>query len=299
MKRKYGFVAFLLAGILLAGMALTGLYVREDERFHLRSAEDNKLTIVTSFYPMYILTLNIIGDSEHVTLTNLSEPKTGCLHDYQLTPEDMKLLSTADVFIVNGGGIESFLSEVAESYPDLLIINACENLELLNAHAWMSVSEYMVQVQTVAEQLIDADVAHAEVYSENAKRYLDQLVALKSEVKELKELTEGSNIISFHEAYEYVAEDLGINICGTLDLDEERQVSAGEIADIITVIRENDIKVVLAEELYGKEIGNTIETETGTQVYYINTLVRGEYQADSYLTGMQENIHILKEAFAQ
>lgn len=58
---------------------------------------------------MYIAAENIVGDAEGVTLTNLSEPQTGCMHDYQLTPEDMKLLSRADVFIVNGGGIENFV----------------------------------------------------------------------------------------------------------------------------------------------------------------------------------------------
>ena len=42
----------------------------------------------------------------------------------------MKLLSKADVFIVNGGGIESFLSDVAESYPDLKIVQACDGIDL-------------------------------------------------------------------------------------------------------------------------------------------------------------------------
>ena len=66
---------------------------------------DDMLTVVTSFYPMYIATLNIVDGVEGVRLENLSEPQTGCLHDFQLTPEDMKLLSTADVFVINGGGI--------------------------------------------------------------------------------------------------------------------------------------------------------------------------------------------------
>ena len=73
---------------------------------------DDMLTVVTSFYPMYIATLNIVDGVNGVRLENLSEPQTGCLHDFQLTPEDMKLLSTADVFVINGGGIESFMSDV-------------------------------------------------------------------------------------------------------------------------------------------------------------------------------------------
>lgn len=52
---------------------------------------DDMLTVVTSFYPMYIATLNIVDGVNGVRLENLSEPQTGCLHDFQLTPEDMKL----------------------------------------------------------------------------------------------------------------------------------------------------------------------------------------------------------------
>ena len=65
-------------------------------------------------------------------LENLSEPQTGCLHDFQLTPEDMKLLSTADVFVINGGGIESFMSDVAKAYPKLDVVEACEDVALLS-----------------------------------------------------------------------------------------------------------------------------------------------------------------------
>ena len=93
---------------------------------------DDMLTVVTSFYPMYIATLNIVDGVEGVRLENLSEPQTGCLHDFQLTPEDMKLLSTADVFVINGGGIESFMSDVAKAYPKLDVVEACEDVVLLS-----------------------------------------------------------------------------------------------------------------------------------------------------------------------
>ena len=93
---------------------------------------DDMLTVVTSFYPMYIATLNIVDGVKGVRLENLSEPQTGCLHDFQLTPEDMKLLSTADVFVINGGGIESFMSDVAKAYPKLDVVEACEDVVLLS-----------------------------------------------------------------------------------------------------------------------------------------------------------------------
>mgnify|MGYP000795115505 CR=1 FL=1 len=95
---------------------------------------DDMLTVVTSFYPMYIAALNIVDGVEGVRLENLSEPQTGCLHDFQLTPEDMKLLSTADVFVINGGGIESFMSDVAKAYPKLDVVDIKALSELAHSH---------------------------------------------------------------------------------------------------------------------------------------------------------------------
>lgn len=294
-KNKYVFVALMLAAILAASAGMTGFYVHHQET----AQEEHDLVVVTSFYPMYIAAENIIGDCQGVKLQNLSEPQTGCLHDYQLTAEDMKLLSTADVFIVNGGGIESFLTDVVSQYPDLKIINACENLELMddNAHAWMSMEDYKVQIETIRDGLILADPGHEAVYRENEAAYAGQVQELEEEAGQLKEMLAGHPVILFHEAYEYVADEYGLTVAGVMDLDEERQVSAGEVADILSAIEENQVSVILAEELYGRDMGEMMEAQTDVTVVYLDTLTRGDYEADSYLEGMKTNIALLKEAF--
>lgn len=272
---------------------------------------DDMLTVVTSFYPMYIAALNIVDGVEGVRLENLSEPQTGCLHDFQLTPEDMKLLSTADVFVINGGGIESFMSDVAKAYPKLDVVEACEDVALLseddadsdhgdeNAHAWMSVPRYRTMVQTIASRLAEKDAKHADEYYANAKAYDAKLAVLEEKINSIKSLTNGQNIIIFHEAYAYVADDFSMNACYLLDLDEERSVSAGEIKQVIGAIKDDGVSVILAEELYGKSMGDTVSRETDVHVIYIDPLNRGEYDKDSYLDGMEHNIELIKEAFTK
>lgn len=295
MKKKYVFVTVMLAVLLLLGVGLTWIYVN-----HAEEKEADQYTVVTSFYPMYIAALNVVGDNDRIRLENLSEPQTGCLHDYQLTPADMQLLSTADAFVVNGGGIESFLEEAAEQYPKLTIINASGQVDLIedNAHAWMNIEDYMTQVKTIAGELSAADPADAEKFSENADAYLDKLSSLKEEADAIKPLMEGKEIVIFHEAYEYVAEEYGMQVSYVMDLDEERQVSAGEVADVVRAVQDGGVQVILAEELYGKDMGDTVESETDAKVCYLDTLVRGDYDAGSYLDAMQQNINLLKEVFS-
>ena len=305
---------------------------------------DDMLTVVTSFYPMYIAALNIVDGVEGVRLENLSEPQTGCLHDFQLTPEDMKLLSTADVFVINGGGIESLVCDVVEACEDVVLLSEDDadsdhdhdhdadaesdsdhdhdheadtesdsdheaDIESdsthehdhgdENAHAWMSVPRYRTMVQTIASRLAEKDAKHADEYYANAKAYDAQLAVLEEKINSIKSLTNGQNIIIFHEAYAYVADDFSMNACYLLDLDEERSVSAGEIKQVIGAIKDDGVSVILAEELYGKSMGDTVSRETDVHVIYIDPLNRGEYDKDSYLYGMEHNIELIKEAFTK
>ncbi len=384
MKNKCKFVGIMFLCILIvctlavmayehtAGMkgAAGGVSDASDSAKNTDEADD-MLTVVTSFYPMYIAALNIVDGVEGVRLENLSEPQTGCLHDFQLTPEDMKLLSTADVFVINGGGIESFMSDVAKAYPKLDVVEACEDVALLseddadsdhdhdheadtesdsdhdhdhdadaesdsdhdhdhdadaesdsdhdhdhdadaesdsahdhdhgdeNAHAWMSVPRYRTMVQTIASRLAEKDAKHADEYYANAKAYDAKLAVLEEKINSIKSLTNGQNIIIFHEAYAYVADDFSMNACYLLDLDEERSVSAGEIKQVIGAIKDDGVSVILAEELYGKSMGDTVSRETDVHAIYIDPLNRGEYDKDSYLDGMEHNIELIKEAFTK
>ena len=299
MKKKYVFVFFTLLVITLAGMGMTSLYaMREDSR-----EQSGELSVVTSFYPMYIAAMNVVGDLDGVKLTNLSEPQMGCLHDFQLTPEDMKLLSTADVFVINGGGIESFIEKVASSYPSLKIVEACNGIPLLqeedeeNAHAWMSIGLYEQQVENIAKGLAAADPSHEQQYESNAKEYCRKLEDLRERQQAVCEVAKGQNVILFHEAYAYVAKDYGMNVSYVLDLDEERQVSAGEVSDLLSAVQKDHVKYILAEKRYGQSMGNTIEKESDAEVIYLDPLNRGDYDKDRYLKGMSENIGLLEQYF--
>ena len=115
MKLKVLFVALLIC--------LTGC-----SRTNNQNTDD--FNIVTSFYPIYVFTKNITRDIPGVTVTNMSSNHDGCLHDYSLTTTDMKSLSNADAFIINGAGLEEFLEKAYEANPSINIIDSSENIKL-------------------------------------------------------------------------------------------------------------------------------------------------------------------------
>ena len=301
MKRnKYRFVCCMLLAIALA----SGIFTKAYLYFEKAGKEEGGIRVVTSFYPVYIAAENVAGNCQGVILENLSEPQTGCMHDYQLTPQDMILLSKADLFLINGGGIEGFLAEVGEAYPELEVRTAAEGISLMedneNAHGWMDTRIYAERVENIADFLSEADPAHRDIYQENASRYCAEIEELTSQIEAVKsQLAESNDVVIFHEAYEYTAEQYGLHTVYCLDLDEERQVSAGEVADLLKEMEENQVSLVLAEELYGKDMGETVKQETGCQICYLDTLVRGDYDPDSYLEAMQKNIDFMRQALEE
>ncbi|HHX11509.1 MAG TPA: zinc ABC transporter substrate-binding protein, partial [Clostridiales bacterium] len=86
-----------------------------------QSNTDKDIKIITSLYTTYILTQNITENIPNIDITNLTNNSAGCVHDYQLTNDNMKSLVDADVFVMNGGGMEGYIEDVIKSYPDIYI----------------------------------------------------------------------------------------------------------------------------------------------------------------------------------
>ena len=143
------------------------------------------------------------------------------------------------------------------------------------------------------EGLSKRDPVHADQYKKNAEAYLKKLESLQSEEAELKEALSGKKVVVFHEAFLYLAEDLDMQVTMTMDLDEERQVSAGEVRQVLDALALSDDKIIFAERTYGEEMGDRMTEEASATVIYLDPLTRPkdgqESEQDGYLLVMQEN----------
>lgn len=100
--------------VIILMVMITGLVIANQNKKQLQQEEKN-LKIVTSFYPIYIMSLNITQGAQNIELVNMAETNVGCLHDYTLSTNDMKKIENADVFIENGLGLESFNDKIIRS----------------------------------------------------------------------------------------------------------------------------------------------------------------------------------------
>lgn len=263
-------------------------------------------TIVTSFYPMYVSTINVTKDIPGVQVINMTQPQTGCLHDYQLTPQDIRTLESADVFVVNGAGMEAFLDKVIGQLPQLKIVDASRGIELLrdgngeeNPHVWVSISNAILQVNNIAEQLATIDPGNADLYRANAGEYVQKLSDLRDRMHQNLDNLPNKNIITFHEAFPYFAREFNLNIVGVVEREPGTEPSPRELAETIQKVRDLNVRALFAEPQYPYKAAATISMETGAQMYFLDPAVTGEAKADvydDYLDVMEKNTRILVEA---
>ncbi len=276
-----------------------------------KQVDDNKLNIVTSFYPIYIATSNIIDGVEDVTLTNLTSTEVGCLHDYQLTTANLMLLEKADILVINGGNMENFIDKAVNNCKNLNVINSSNGIleehnesekhndkhnHEENAHIWVSISLYEKQVENICNELMKLDTKNSESYRKNADEYIARLEVLKSEVEVALCEIENNNIITFHEAFDFFAEEFNLNVVAVIEREPGTYPSAGELAEIIDKVNEVEAKAIFVEPQYSKTAANTISRETGVPVYNLDPIVSGNFEKDAYEKIMRENLNILREA---
>ena len=262
--------------IVLISFVLTGCSGKENY------IEENKFTVVTSFYPLYVLTSNITEGAESVSVINMAPTDVGCLHDYQLLPRDLKTLQEADVFIVNGAGMEGFLDKVTNSISNLEIVIATEDIDIIydehnnpNPHTWMYIPNAVSELETIKNSLCKLNPENKVVYDENFKEYSEELMKLHKEISDFLSGVENKNIIVAHSTFDYMAKGYGLNIVGTVLSDHNEAPSASQIAELVKIAKNNNVTALFTDEQYDGGI-EIISKETGITAYVLNPMTQGE-----------------------
>ena len=169
----------------------------------------------------------------------------------------------------------------------------------VNPHVWVSISKNIEEVSNIAKELSAFDPNHASEYEANADAYIAKLENLRTEMHAALDNVNNKDIITFHEAFPYFAEEFNLNIAGVIEVEPDSEPSAKEVENIISIINEKNIKALFTEPQYSSKIADTIAKETGASIYTLDPIVTGDANEDAYddyIVKMQENLNTLKEA---
>ena len=298
-KKHIKYIVAVIVVILIIVLLVT-LNIKTNNQ---KKEESNITKIVTSFYPMYIMAENLTDGASNVELENMADVNVGCLHDYTLMTEDIKKVENADIFISNGLGMESFINKLIEANSNMKIIDSSKSItnvikseEETNPHIWTSIDNYILQVQTISDSLKEYNAENSEVYEKNAEKYVEELTELKNKYKEELAFLEGRRAVCLNEAFEYMGEELGLELLTVQTDHEESTMSAEMLKNIINTVKEENIEIIIIDKNDNEANAETIANETGAKIYKLNSGLTGNLEKDAYIKQMEENIEILKSA---
>ena len=274
-------------------------------------------TVVTSFYPIWIMTLNLTkGLEDHVFVRNMAAPSVGCLHDYQLQTSDMKALSGADLFLVNGAGMEAFLPEITHALPNLPVVEASEGIDLLkqgdtveileseeekevNAHLWLDPSRAIRMAENLASGLLRLLPSDEATITANLEDFRSRLTVLDQQLHDgLKDLAR-RDIITFHEAFPYFAAAYDLNVVAVVNKEPGEVLTPTQLAELVREIKRLENPPLFVEPQYTDLSAQTLSRETGSSVWFLDPIVTGPEQdvpLDYYEIVMLQNMNTLIEA---
>ena len=179
--------------------------------------DQEKITVVASFYPLYEFASRVVGDTAEVSSLVPAgvEP-----HNWEPTAEDVSRGRAADVMVINGAGFERWVDEMKAK----VVANTSEGIEFnykegkevgddehghgdatggggVNPHIWLDPILAKHQIDKIRDVMVSSDPANAGYYNQNADRFTAELDSLDAFIRSELADCNKSDFIAFHDAF--------------------------------------------------------------------------------------------------
>ncbi len=273
-------------------------------------ASAEELQVVATFSVIADMAAEVGGDRVDVSSI---VPLGGDPHTWEPTPREARHVAAADVLLYNGLDLELWVDRLIENAarPDLPIVVLSDGLEPIpqgdfaahaheegDPHFWLNVQYGMHYVERIRDALAEVDPANEEYYQANAAEYLDTLAELDQWIEEkIQEIPEEHRkLITYHDAFGYMAERYGLEVAGFLVVNPDREPSSREMAELTQKLADYERPVIFVEPQIGSShrYGEAVANEIGGRVgkLYSDSLTE---EVPTYVDMMRYNAQQLWE----
>jgi len=296
------------------------------------------LNVVATFSILGDMTQRIGG--KHVAVTTLVGPN-GDAHVYQPTPADARAVSQADLLVVNGLEFEGWLDRLIDASDFKgARVTATAGVEAIaledddhhvdhekdkdhakhddhekhegnddhhhgafDPHAWQSLTNALIYIDNITAALAKSDPDHATAYYRNRAAYVAEVQALEADIQKIVGglPKDRRTIVTSHDAFQYFARDYGLSFVAPQGISTESEASAKDVAHLIDLIREKNIRAVFVENISDARLLKRIADETGAGIggtLYPDALSGKDGPAATYLDMMRHNATTLADALS-
>ena len=302
--------------------------------FPMASWAEEPIPVVATFSILGDMVERIGG--EHIALTTLVGPD-GDSHVYQPTPKAARSVAESDVLFLNGLDFEGWLERLAEaaSFDGAMVVatngvvpiafddhddhddekhddhddhddekhddHAGHDHGAFDPHAWQSLENAVIYANNIAAGLAQADPENAGDYYANRAAFVAEVEMLSADIEAMmKSLpADKRTVVTPHDAFGYFAATYDLTFVAPQGVSTESEVSAGDVAALITQIREESISAVFIESITDNRMMKQIANETGAIIggtLYSDALSAKSGPASTYLDMMRHNATTLFDA---
>jgi len=272
------------------------------------STSDGALSVVATTTQVGDVARNVAGDRASVTqiLKPNSDP-----HEYEPRPSDVEAVAGAAVVLRSGGDLDEWLADVLNNAGNdatvVTLVDVMRTRRLpgaIDPHWWQNPRNGAIAVNTIREALIAADPEGRDTYTANATAYLKRLDALDGDIESCLNSVPEQNrtLVTDHDALGYYADRYAIRVIGTIipGLSTQAQASAGEVARLVRIIRNENVKTVFSESSVNRKLAAAIAHDSGARVgpsLYADTLGPKNSPGETYLGSLKANTRALSAGF--
>ncbi|HEL1630063.1 TPA: zinc ABC transporter substrate-binding protein AdcA [Streptococcus suis] len=287
------------------------------------ASEDGKLNIVTTFYPVYEFTKQVVGDEANVDLL----VKAGTeVHGYEPSAKDIARIQEADAFVYENENMEIWVHDVEKSLDTtkVNVISATEGMLLLpggeeeheghdhseeghshayDPHVWLSPERAITLVENIRDSLVAKYPEKKDAFETNAAAYIEKLDALDAKYSETLSAAKQKYFVTQHTAFAYLALDYGLKQVSITGVTADEDPTPSRLAELTEYINKYGIKYIYFEENASKSVAETLAKETGVQLDVLNPLEsltdEDMKNGKDYISVMEDNLTALEKTTSQ
>jgi ABC-type Zn uptake system ZnuABC Zn-binding protein ZnuA len=251
------------------------------------AAQDHRLRIVTTVSPITSITANIAGAAAGV---DGIVPEGTNSHTFEPAPSVAKVLSEADLVIVNGLKLDDPTLKLARTNkkPSAKIVEVGTDVlpprEWIydfsfpkaggkpNPHLWTDPLYARKYAEVIARAVIAADPKNEAQYRANLGAFVAKVDALDAALRAATATVPPAQrkLLTYHDAYAYVAKDYGWTVIGAIQVDNFNDPSPKQVAALIEQVRRERVPAIFGSEVFPSPVLAQIGREAN--VRYVDTL---------------------------
>ena len=108
-----------------------------------------------------------------------------------------------------------------------------------------------------------------------------------------------TRVVTVHDGYGYLLQEFGLEVGGVVQPSHGLTPSAGELRDMVALLRREKITVVFSEATFPEPLLRVLRDEAGVSVFIISHIASGPFTADKFEREMQQNVDTMIRALVK